>query len=300
VVRELIFDDISAHQPDRLTRVATAITSDRYRDLQRSGVFQDLAFETGLGDLTWTIGRLTERAWQLSTSANFFNVLNIGGALGQLYSRHDEGRQVAIVSFGFWRKRLNSDPNIVGRILQFNGRLYTVLGVLPRDYRSIFGHGVSPEVYRLALPDVRNCHVFGRMRDGFTREQTRQALVGAAQNIDGPDFARQISILRPMAGLAAHATSERDDRRYFLFFVALLGAALLLAVVACFNVAGLLLARAVSRRRELAVRKALGANRFQLVRHLLAEGFVLVVIGAGAGLVIDALLRYRLSYVRWP
>jgi len=91
-----------------------------------------------------------------------------------------------------------------------------------------------------------------------------------------------------------------DDRRYFLFFVALFGTALMLAVIACLNVAGLLLARGVSRQRELAVRKALGANRFQITRHLLAEGFVLVVFGAGAGLIADAFLRNWLSYVRWP
>ena len=162
------------------------------------------------------------------------------------------------------------------------------------------GHGVSPEVYRLAETNPPCCRLFGRLRDGFTREQTRQALVAAARIIGGPDFAKQVSVLRPMAGLAAHENSIGDDRRYFVFFVALFGTALMLAVIACFNVAGLLLARGVTRQRELAIRKALGASRFQLARHLLAEGFVLVVLGAGAGLIVDAFLRNWLSYVRWP
>ncbi len=306
VVREMILDDLSARQPDQLARVDAKIGYGSYRDLRRAGVFQDLAFETGLFDINWNTGAHSaaamrnEVAWEMSTSPNFFDVLGIGAALGHLYSQGDEGRQVAVVSYGFWRKRLHSDPNIVGRPLQFNDRLYTILGVLPRDYRSILGHGVSPEVYWLARTDSSNCHPFGRLRDGFSREQTRQAWLAAALNIGGQDFAKQVSILRPMAGLAAHENGTGDDRRYFLFFVALFGTALMLAVIACLNVAGLLLARGVSRQRDLSIRKALGANRFQITRHLLAEGFVLVVLGAGSGLIIDALLRNRLSYVRWP
>jgi len=180
------------------------------------------------------------------------------------------------------------------------GFYHGLLGVLPQDYRSIMGHGVSPEVYRLARTDYAYCRPFGRLRDGLTREQTRQALIAAARSIGGQDFAKQISVLRPMAGLAAHANSAGDDRRYFVFFATLFGTALLLAIISCFNVAGLLMARGVSRQRELAIRKALGANRFQMARHLLAEGFVLVVLGAGAGLMVDAFLRNWLSYVRWP
>ena len=237
----------------------------------------------------------------MSTSANFFDVLGVGAALGRLYSQGDEGSQVAVVSYGFWRERLHADASIIGRSLQFNGRLYAIVGVLPRDYRSIRGHGISLEIYRLADTDPPCCRPFGRLRDGFTREQTRQALFAAAQNIGGQEFAKQVSIVRPMAGLAAHQNSIGDDRRYFVFFATLFGTALLLAIIACFNVAGLLLARGVTRQRELAIRKALGGSRFQLARHLLAEGFVLVVLGAGAGLYH----RRRptpdeLSYVRWP
>lgn len=103
-----------------------------------------------------------------------------------------------------------------------------------------------------------------------------------------------------MAGLAGHSESIGDDRRYFIFFVALFGTALLLAIVACFNVAGLLLARGISRQRELAIRKALGASPLQVTCNLLAEGCVLVVLGAATGLIVDALLRNHLSYVRWP
>jgi predicted permease len=300
VVREMILDDISARQPDRLARVDGVVSYASYRELRHAGVFQDMAFDTGLADITWNNGTGNEVAWQISTSANFFDVLGVGAGLGRLYSQADEGRPAAVLSYGFWRERLHSDPNIIGHPLQFNDRLYTILGVLPRDYRSIMGHGVSPEVYHLARTDSMRCRLFGRLRDGFTREQTRQALVAAAAITGGQDFARQIASLRPMAGLAAYENSIGDDRRYFLFFVTLFGTALMLAIIACFNVAGLLLARGVTRQRELAIRKALGASRFQVARYLLSEGFVLVILGAGAGLMVDALLRNWLSYVRWP
>jgi putative ABC transport system permease protein len=301
VAREMILDDLSARQPDRLVRLGGAITSPRYRDLRHAAVFQDLAFDTGLGNSDWNAGAHNEIVWEMTTSANFFDVLGVGGSMGRLYSQSDEGRPVAVVSYGFWRKRLHSDPNAVGQSLKLGGRVYTVLGVLPRDYRSIMRHGVSPEVYLLADRDPGRCLPFGRLRDGFTRDQTRQALVAAAQAIGGgEDFVKEIFSLRPMAGWAANAATVGDDRRFFVFFAMLYGTAILLVVIGCFNVAGLMLARGVTRQRELAIRKALGANRFQVARQLLAEGLVLVGLGAGVGFVIDASLRNWLSYVRWP
>ena len=86
----------------------------------------------------------------MTTSANFFDVLGVGHSLGRLYSQSDAGLPVAVVSNGFWRKRLHSDTRVVGHSIKLGGKLYTVPGVLPRDYRSILRHGVSPEVYLLA------------------------------------------------------------------------------------------------------------------------------------------------------
>ena len=300
IVREMILDDLSARQPHRLARIAADIPYARYRELRQTGVFQDLAFNVGLKDINWNSGTHGEIVWQMITSANFFDVLSVGPSAGRLYTQTDEGSPVAVVSYGFWRRRLGSDAHIVGRGLKLNGRLYTVTGVLPRDYRSILGHGVSPEVYVIAPPDSGHCHPFGHLRDGLTRVQSREALMAAARNVGGEDFARSLSVLRPMAGLAAQTAAEGDDRRFFIFFVMLFGTAVLLTLIACLNVGALLLARVVARQRELAIRKALGAGRSHIVRQLLAEGTVLVALGAAAGLTLDALLRQQLSYVRWP
>jgi putative ABC transport system permease protein len=300
VAREMILDDLSARRPDRLVRIGDVVGIARYRDLRAAGIFQDLAFDTGFGNSEWNTGTHTEIAWEMTTSANFFDVLGVTSSMGRLYTQTDQGSPVAVVSYGFWRKRLDSDAKAVGRALNLGGKSYTLVGVLPRDYRSIMRHGVSPEVYLLAAPEPSRCQPFGRLRDGVSREQSSQALHAAARILGGEDFARQVGSLLPMAGWAANAGSVGDDRRFFVFFAMLYGTAILLVGIGCFNVAGLMLARGVTRRRELAIRKALGASRLRIVRQLLAEGFVVVGLGAGLGLLLDGLLRNWLSYVRWP
>jgi putative ABC transport system permease protein len=300
VARELILDDLSARRPDRLVTLGGVISAAAYRDLRRSGVFQDLAFVTGLGNSDWNRAGHEEIVWEMTTSANFFDVLGVGASIGRMYSQSDEGPPFVVVSHSFWRERLHANPEAVSRPLLLGGRLYTVVGVLPRGYRSIMRHGISPEVYFLAGPDTARCRPFGRLRDGFTRGQTRQALIAIARKMGGVEFVQQISALRPMAGWAAYADGVGDDRRYFAFFTMLYGTALLLLIIGCVNVAGLVLARGITRQRELAIRKALGANRFQVARAILAEGLVLVGLGSALGLIIDAFVRSRLSYVRWP
>ena len=145
---------------------------------------------------------------------------------------------------------------MIGNSLNLGGRQLTVLGVLPRDYRSIMRHGVSPEVYLLSEKDPGRFSPFGRLRDRVTRDQASQELLAVAGTMDGPESAKEVSRLRPMAGLAANADTLGDDRRFFVFFVMSVGTAVLLVVIGCFNVAGLLLARGVARQRELAIRRA--------------------------------------------
>jgi putative ABC transport system permease protein len=300
IVREMVLDGISARQPDRLARLTADVPYSRYRELRDAGVFQDLAFNLGFNDINWVSGAHGEIVWQMVTSANYFEVLGVGASVGRLYSQNDEGHPVAVLSHGFWLRRLSGDAHVVGRTLNLNGHLYTVTGVLPWDYRSIVGRGVSPEVYIIASPNSAHCRLFGRLRDGLTRSQTREALLTVARNIGGEEFSRRAAVLRPMAGLSANAAAEGDDRRFFMFFLMLFGTATILALIACLNVAGLLLARGVARQRELAIRKALGASRRHVIRQLLAEGTVLVALGAAVGLVLDAFLRQQLSYIRWP
>jgi putative ABC transport system permease protein len=279
------------------------ISHSLYRDLQRSNAFQDLAFHRGLSDQIWHAAT-NDIVWTITTSPNFFDVLGIRASNGRLYSERDQASESAVVSRGFWRKRLHSDPRVIGQPIQLNGKLYTIVGVLPADYRSVYGHGVSPEVYLSdsgnGNPHDRIYQTFGRLRDGFSREQTRQALAAIFERLGDTDFVPRNLQLRPMSGLGAHAAGTGDERRFFLFFAMLFIVAGTLALIACSNVAGLLLVRAINRRRDQAIRKAIGANRFQIALPLFLEGAVLVICGSAFGLILDAFLRDKLSYVRWP
>ncbi len=295
VAREMILDDVSAAQPDRLARLDAVVTYAQWHDLRRAAVFQDVAFHAGLHDAIWQNAQLNEMIWGMDTSPNFFDVLGVRAAIGRLYTDRDEFQAVAVVSYGFWSKRLHG-----GGTLLINGRLYTVIGVLPRDYRSVMGHGVAPEIYAPVRTDAGRWGVFGRLRNGMTRGQARQALAAAVPSLGIPEFTKQLPGIRPFSGFAANAAAQGDDRRMFVFFAVLAGVAALLALIACSNVAGLLLARRISRHREMAIRHALGANRWQLTRPLLGEAIVLVAAGAAVGLALDAWLRSRLSVLRWP
>jgi putative ABC transport system permease protein len=304
VVREMILDDVSARRPDRLAFVNGANASySMYQDLRSAGAFQDLSFHRGIHDRIWH-SETNDIAWTLTTSPNFFDVLGVRASNGRLYSQRDVGNEFAVISYGFWRKRLHSNVHAIGQPIELDGRFYTVTDVLPADYRSVYGHGVSPGIYLSdpgnANPGDRVYRLFGRMRDGFSREQTRQAFVAALARL-GSDAAEQRNLqLRPMSGWSAHAAGAADEWRFFLFFAMLFIVAGTLALIACSNVAGLLLVRALNRRRDQAIRKAIGANRFQIALPLFLDGFVLVICGAGLGLVLDAFLRNRLSDVRWP
>jgi predicted permease len=305
VVREMILDDLSARHPEQLARVDGAdLSYAQYRELRATGVFEDLAFYRGLRDRVWHAGDRNEIVWIFTTSVNFFEVLGVQAFRGRLYSQADEGREFAVLSYGFWHRRRGSDPNVLGKPIELNGKLYPVLGVLPPDYRSVYGHGVAPEVYLSdggnANPRDRLYGLFGRRGDGLTLEQTRQAFVAAIERVKGKDPKRRNIELRPLAGLAAAAFKVGDERRFVVFFVVLFAVAGALMLIACSNVAGLLVARALHRRREMGIRKALGASRLQLLRPLLAEGILLVGCSVGFALGLDDFLRDRLSYVRWP
>jgi putative ABC transport system permease protein len=230
VVREMILDDLSAWRPDRLARIeAMDVSYTLYREIRAAGAFEDLAFYRGFGDRVWRAGANGEVAWEMTTSANFFDLLGVHPSVGRLYSQADEGREFAVASQGFFRNRMHGDLHNLGQPIQLNGRLYTLIGVLPADYRSIYGHGVSPEIYisdaGSADPHDHIYGLFGRLHDGASLGQTRQALIAAESRLRALDAAHGMVALRPMSGLRANANTGGDERLFFLFFVMLFGVA---------------------------------------------------------------------------
>ena len=298
IVRELVFDDITAQGPKRLAYINADVPYSLYRDLRDTGVFQDLAWYHSVSIWNWRNGAQSETAWTIRSSANFFDLLGVTAFAGRLYSQSDEGHDLAVVSYSFWRKRLGADPATIGAVLRLNGRIYTITGILPRDYRSIYGNAFSPQVYVLAAPDSGRLLVFGRLRPSRSVAETRQSLLAAATALGGAELGRRIANLYPIGGFAGHAAREGDP--YFLFLMALYAVAAMLTLIACSNLAGLLLTRSAGRRREIAIRKAIGAGRLRIIGHLLVEGCVLVFAGAVLGSFLHTAIVGRLRHLTYP
>ena len=239
-------------------------------------------------------------------SDNYFSVLGATPAVGRFFLP-EEGRTplthpVIVLSHAFWQRWFGADPGVVGRTITVNGRPYTVIGVARAEFRGVSAPLVSdawaplmmvgqlrPDlVRRLDDPAFTNLRVLGRLADGATVEAAQQELTAltAALSQDQTEPARFAAFdrvrLRPLTGLYL------DDERGVVagFLNLLLGAAGLVLLIASVNIASMLSARAVTRRRELAVRAALGAGRGRLVRQLLTEILVLFLLGAAGGLAV--------------
>ncbi|HEY7183532.1 MAG TPA: ABC transporter permease [Blastocatellia bacterium] len=274
-----------------------------YRD--RNVVFSGLAaFNLDTFNLMGRDGR-PERIFGSLVSGNFFDVLGVRAALGRTFAP-DEDRTpgthpVAVISHRLWQRRFAADPALIGKTIRLNQRDFTVIGVAPEGFSgSWVGLAVdlwaplmmSPQLSRMGdmfnLRDSHNLPVIGRLKDGVTFEQAQDN----AQNI-----AAQLAKDYPKddEGMGA-ALFTLIDEPYGMgqmapWFVVLMVVAGLVLLIACANVANLLLARAAGRGREMGVRIAFGASRGRLVRQLLTESLLLAAMGG----VIGALLAMWLS-----
>ncbi len=217
-----------------------------------------------------------ERVSATDVTPGFLSLLGVSPALGRGFGPDDAGRPVAVVSDAFWRTRLGADPAALGRTLVLGGRGYTVVGVLPAGFAFALNRG---DVWRPLPPDLGGqVRVVARLRIGASRETLASAL-DEIPEASGPEMR---AVATPMA-LAVSGDARRPLRL-------LAGAALLAVLLAFVNLAGLLVVRAMDRRQELAVRRALGARRWEVARRLLTEAVVLALLGALGGAVLASLL----------
>jgi putative ABC transport system permease protein len=236
------------------------------------------------------------------SSANYFDVLGVGAAYGRTYTAADEGENVAVLGHRLWQRRYGGDPGIIGRAITVNGEPLTVVGVMPPDFNAVGTE--SPELWRpIELsPEARGrwVRVVGRLRPGVSAEQARAEMRAIAERlaIEFPAFNAKWS-----ADVVPLHEQETGDVRPALLI--LFGAVGLLLLIACANLANLLLGRAAARRKEMAVRLSLGGTRWRLVRQTFTEALVLAVLAGGVGLLLatwglDLLVRLLPSELALP
>jgi putative ABC transport system permease protein len=261
-----------------------------YRDGQT--VFSEVAADSGMGFILTGMGEPVQLNGGI-VSANYFHLLGVRPIRGRLFlPEEEENADVALVSEHFWRNRLASDPEVVGRSLTLNGVPTTIVGVIPTMPLAWFGPDCEiwttkpfqlPGMTRaLLMRGVGYLRVIGRFKPGVTNEQARAALAVVQKN-----YAAQYPGIFDGSWAPVLVDAAEDVtgnlRPAFLTLLAAVAAVLLIAGS---NVANLLLVRFTARRREIALRAALGASRSGLVRLFILESTILSLVAGGAGLLL--------------
>ena len=279
------------------------------RDIrEQNSVFSDVAGHNvalvGLGEKD-----NTRRTFADIVTADYFQVLGVTPVIGRTFTAEEEtpghAASVALISFSYWQKH-DRDPSILGQQIKINGRPYTIVGVLPPKFCGTLAM-LSPEVwvpfsaYNFVQNDFadsreevvsgqsgHNLLLLGRFKTGVTAPTAEAALKTLATNLEKTypvEQKDQTFVTRPISRFSV-SDSPPDDGDITAIGPLLMGMAAIVLLIACLNLANMLLVRGTARRKEIAIRLALGGDRRRIVRQLLTEGFLLALIGGAVGLLL--------------
>jgi len=262
-----------------------------WRDVNH--VFTEMAAADEYRPASLTAQREAESVLSAAVSANYFSVLGVTAEIGRTFAAgEDQSGQdhELILSHQLWERRFGSDSSLIGRTIRLNRENYTVVGVMPANFSLL---GFRPELWTplvvthedqtAAARRNRSVYLFGRMKPGVKVEQARAEFATLAQRAEEnfPETEKGWgATVRTLPDFLIHGFGIRSGLAVIMTTVGFV------LLIACANVSGLLLARAASRKKELAIRLSMGAGRLRIIRQLLTEGMVIALLGGGVGLAL--------------
>ena len=275
---------IRVSAPDRGAR--TYYTPDQYLEFARRATIFDGVIASTISDVVWTSAGDPQRLRGNHVTTNTFDVMGVPALLGRTATPSDGdpgAAPVVVLGFRFWQRQFGGEPSVLGRQMTLNGVSRTVIGVMPKRFMWRGADVYVPVVYERGqmVEGVRIVHVLGRLKPGVTAAQAEADLRPIVADLARrePD---QFPDSRWRVGLLSFEETFPSGIRETLWI--LLGAVGLLLLIACVNVSNLMVSRAVSRQREMAVRAAVGAGRSRLARQLLTESLLIALGGAAIGI----------------
>jgi putative ABC transport system permease protein len=256
-------------------------------------VFEDLA-TFRQWSFALSFGDDLEQVQAATVSSNFFQVLGVEPFKGRAFLPEEEVRdseKVALVSHALWQRVFGGDQELIGRQIKLSNQLFTVVGIMPPDFKfpfemdraEIWATNAILSAGMMDYRGARNVQVVARLKPGVARQAAQTEMTGIAGRLEqeNPDTNRDLDVL--LVAIHHELTGEVRTAVWMLF-----GAVTFVTLIACANVANLLLARAVSRHKEMAIRAALGASTWHIVRQLLTESLLLSLTGGAVGLLLAA------------
>jgi predicted permease len=278
-----------------------------FQDYARENqVFASVGCFVGPLPLTWSGGAEPRQIFGQMVSANYFEILGLRPASGRFFLPGEDtkpgGNNVAVVSYSLWANKFGSDPNVVGRILTLNATPYTVIGVAPHGFKGTLTFGNAEQVWipvsmypRLLAGFFKDnfndrrmlgTAVIGRLRDGVNLSAAEASLKTIAAHLESAFPKDNAGRSVALTALAEAAVGVNNRNQFVLAGGLMMGIVGLVLLIACVNLANLLLAQAARREKEIGLRAALGASKGRVMRQLLTESLVLAILSGVVGLVI--------------